>query len=33
MERGGVRPFTPWLILDPQNGRTVGLGIKGMFVG
>src|SRR5437868_2218921 len=25
MERGGVRTFTPWLILDPQNGRTLGL--------
>ena len=25
MERGGVRTFTPWLILDPQNGRTLSL--------
>jgi hypothetical protein len=25
MERGGVRTFTPWLTLDPQNGRTLGL--------
>src|SRR5260221_6419532 len=35
MERGGVRTFTPWLILDPQIGRTLGFctngGLRGRF--